>query len=151
MCIGSSGDLSTPYSTEVVSSPEFISCFSGAIIDNFSFISPMGALLRFKQRKLVTEQDKIEGTCYQFVKTWTTIDPRPVLVASKKSDRPPTDIYNNKTSTQAYSIQQWKFDYRNEWDDSRPSQVTPVHKSSQPYRNKSAPPYIKKIRQMFSA
>lgn len=75
---------------KVLNAPEFMRRVSDTVIDNLGFIAPLAALVKWKQRKLVTEQAKIEDEFRQIVEAGTKMDSRSVQVPSETSNRPPT-------------------------------------------------------------
>lgn len=90
---------------EVVKSPEFMSRFLNAVIENPGFIAPETELVTSEQQKLVTEQAKIKEIFRQFLKARTKMKPRPVLAPSEGSDQPPNDISDEKTNPRSHLIQ----------------------------------------------
>lgn len=64
------------------------------------------------------------------------MDPHPVLVPSEGGDQPPNDIYDDKKSPQAYSIQHSQPGYVNEWQNGRTFHVVPVNTINKPYKYK---------------
>lgn len=98
---------------KVLNSPEFISRFFDAIIDNPGFIAPVVTLVKSEQQKLVIKLAKNEDRCPKFVEAGTKMDPHPVPVLSKESYRPPTDISTTRRtdeltfSTLAMGLREW--------------------------------------------
>lgn len=66
------------------------------------------------------------------------MDLLPVSVPSKISDRPSTEIHDDKINSLDSSIQHSKSGYGNEWYDARPSQAVPINKTDKPYKSNSA-------------
>lgn len=104
-------------SSESMDSDEFSTfCkFLDVVIDNHGLITPMTAFVKSEQRKLETERVRIEDRCRHFLEMGISMDSCSVSVATGGSNRPPTDISNNKTTPRDYSIQhsQWGYGKKN--------------------------------------
>lgn len=66
-----------------------------AVIAYRKLIIRVRVLVKSKQLKLVTDQAKLEDRCRQLVDAGINVHPRLVSVASKGSDRLPSDIFGD--------------------------------------------------------
>lgn len=97
----------------------FISQFSEDIIDNHGVITTVTARLKVEQQSLLQKTTRSTIAGGKMEEAWAKLVLLSVSVPPKVRNQPPSDIFNNKTKLQTYSIQNARSDYRNYLKDKR--------------------------------